>query len=549
MEKKEPEPGTRRQLRRLSSMDPFSVRYDTCDETRWPRILRDVQFLNIPDPRALTSELESPSPLGEADVGHSEADIDGSSAKPDDDMASNVAAQAAWDRLLDALDNVVTGGALKELMCCAHSSAPSTSGSGNVVSAASASTPILPSPDATVVSDSVTVLPSERPPTYKPDTTPTYQVRHVDSTGSGAGVDLEPDAKKSRLAASVDREAILPIISDLNPKISRRLLTNFIFVADCVLVLCEEQEVLLIEPSDPRILRLQTARNAITMMARWIRRVTFCFTGPEDDSDRTNNTVAENAAEAEAAAAAETAAGASTKVNDHSRKGCAPEGPHAATIPLDTAASSASSPTTSLLSRAAPRHMENETDFQGLHMMPIGSSPLVSLRRSTGRTLHLVDARVQLLQRSQRKVFLGGSCNPTTWRTDIAIPAFEAEGISYYNPQVENWTPELVEVEACAKRDAVVLLFVIDRDTRAVASMNEVVEEICRGREVVLVVQDMDPDSELALGPNLLKDLNRGRVYLRDIAQRYGVVCYDRVEDAVQDTCARLSLAGTGTTI
>ena len=48
-------------------MDPFSVRYDTCDETRWPRILRDVQFLNIPDPRKLTSELESP--IGEVDVG------------------------------------------------------------------------------------------------------------------------------------------------------------------------------------------------------------------------------------------------------------------------------------------------------------------------------------------------------------------------------------------------------------------------------------------------------------------------------------------------
>ena len=327
-------------------------------------------------------------------------------------------------------------------------------------------------------------------------------------------------------------------IGDLSPEVSRRLLTNFIFVADCVLVLCAEQEVLLIEPSDPRILRLQTARNAITMMARWIRRVTFCLTGPEDDSDRAN-TVAEAAAEAEAAATAETAAQASTKITDHGLQSRAPEGPHAATIPLDAACTSSAS---SSPARAVPRYMEDEAELQGEHMMPIGSSPLVSLRRSTGRTLHLVDARVQLLQRSQRKVFLGGSCNPTTWRKDVAIPALEAAGISYYNPQVDNWTPDLVEVEACAKRDAVVLLFVIDRDTRAVASMNEVVEEICRGREVVLVVQDMDPDSELAAGTNLLKDLNRGRVYLRDIARRYGVVCYDRVEDAVDDTCARLSL-------
>ena len=33
-------------------------------------------------------------------------------------------------------------------------------------------------------------------------------------------------------------------------------------------------------------------------------------------------------------------------------------------------------------------------------------------------------------------VFLGGSCNPTTWRKDIAIPLLDAAGSSYYNPQV-----------------------------------------------------------------------------------------------------------------
>lgn len=32
------------------------------------------------------------------------------------------------------------------------------------------------------------------------------------------------------------------------------------------------------------------------------------------------------------------------------------------------------------------------------------------------------------------EVFLGGSCNPTTWRADTAIPALQREGISFYNP-------------------------------------------------------------------------------------------------------------------
>lgn len=35
---------------------------------------------------------------------------------------------------------------------------------------------------------------------------------------------------------------------------------------------------------------------------------------------------------------------------------------------------------------------------------------------------------------SQCEVFLGGSCNPTTWRADIAIPALKKLGITYYNP-------------------------------------------------------------------------------------------------------------------
>ena len=31
-------------------------------------------------------------------------------------------------------------------------------------------------------------------------------------------------------------------------------------------------------------------------------------------------------------------------------------------------------------------------------------------------------------------VFLGGSCNPTTWRHDVAIPFLKQHGITFYNP-------------------------------------------------------------------------------------------------------------------
>jgi hypothetical protein len=32
------------------------------------------------------------------------------------------------------------------------------------------------------------------------------------------------------------------------------------------------------------------------------------------------------------------------------------------------------------------------------------------------------------------EVFLGGSCNPTTWRADVAIPELEKLDISFFNP-------------------------------------------------------------------------------------------------------------------
>jgi len=42
-----------------------------------------------------------------------------------------------------------------------------------------------------------------------------------------------------------------------------------------------------------------------------------------------------------------------------------------------------------------------------------------------------------------KKVFLGGTCNDSTWR-DRLIPLLKCD---YFNPVVENWTPECQERE------------------------------------------------------------------------------------------------------
>jgi len=151
---------------------------------------------------------------------------------------------------------------------------------------------------------------------------------------------------------------------------------------------------------------------------------------------------------------------------------------------------------------------------------------------------------VQLAKGGPPMVFLGGSCNPTTWRKQIVIPLLEKQGITYYNPQVEKWNPSLVAEEAKAKESAELLFFVIDQRTLALASMIEVVELISRGRQLVLVLQQMHdgqvleerngtvPPGATATG-RVLQDANRARSYVKDIADRNHIKTYTTITRAV----------------
>lgn len=140
-------------------------------------------------------------------------------------------------------------------------------------------------------------------------------------------------------------------------------------------------------------------------------------------------------------------------------------------------------------------------------------------------------------------VFLGGSCNPTTWRKVTAIPKLQEAKIPFYDPQVANWHDGLVKLEADAKARSPVLLFVIDSATRAIASMLEATEYIAKNRVVVLVILDIPEgatfvekfDTSVAVGKNERLDLNRARKYLRDIASRYTKTCsvFDDIETAI----------------
>ena len=85
--------------------------------------------------------------------------------------------------------------------------------------------------------------------------------------------------------------------------------------------------------------------------------------------------------------------------------------------------------------------------------------------------IHELDGRPHS---DQPEVFLGGACDPTTWRFDVAMPILEAAGVSFYNPQVKEWHSGLIALENNAKAGADVLIMVLSRKTRGLATLVEV---------------------------------------------------------------------------
>lgn len=141
---------------------------------------------------------------------------------------------------------------------------------------------------------------------------------------------------------------------------------------------------------------------------------------------------------------------------------------------------------------------------------------------------------------SNFEVFLGGSCNPTRWRTEVVIPELKRLGITYYNPQVEQWGPELIELECFAKQNSEILFFVVDNQTRAIASMIEVAFLAATNRKLVLVINDLPGPKCKIVNDELSHEeyemLSKGRAFLRDVVERQGIPIFGQIELALKST-------------
>ncbi|XP_027840527.2 uncharacterized protein LOC114122149 isoform X4 [Aphis gossypii] len=138
-------------------------------------------------------------------------------------------------------------------------------------------------------------------------------------------------------------------------------------------------------------------------------------------------------------------------------------------------------------------------------------------------------------------VFLGGSCNPTTWRKDLAIPYLQDAGVSFYNPQVDQWSQDLVEIEHAAKESSAILFYVIDSQTRNVVSDIETANFAGNHKNLVLVIhpQDAIARGSVIAGESIsyseAEDIREALTMLHKIAANQGTPVFDNIPEALNN--------------
>lgn len=114
-----------------------------------------------------------------------------------------------------------------------------------------------------------------------------------------------------------------------------------------------------------------------------------------------------------------------------------------------------------------------------------------------------------------------GTCGDSTFRQELLIPAYEARGISYFNPQVADWKPELAEVEAMHLASDQIILFPVLAETYGLGSLGEVGFSIAQAmrfddrRDFVFLIDPVVSDELQAQDSKMAKESNRMRALQR----------------------------------
>merc|ERR1712038_892049 len=141
------------------------------------------------------------------------------------------------------------------------------------------------------------------------------------------------------------------------------------------------------------------------------------------------------------------------------------------------------------------------------------------------------------------EVFLGGTCGQSTWRRDIAIPHLQSSGVTFFNPQQDDWHQGMIQMEREAIETSEVLLFVIKNDTRGIVSLMEVVYYAGRihknnlGQKLVVALEKGPPDpSNKQIDPSEHISLSSGRNRTRELLEKLNVPVFSSLVNALEET-------------
>ena len=120
------------------------------------------------------------------------------------------------------------------------------------------------------------------------------------------------------------------------------------------------------------------------------------------------------------------------------------------------------------------------------------------------------------------KVFLGGTCNNSTWRNKL----IEILNIEYFNPVVKNWTPECMKEEIEQRNICDLCLYVITPKMTGVYSIAEVVDDSNKKSNKTLFCI-LYEDGEDKFTSSQWKSL----VQVSEMVSKNGVHIFNNIED------------------
>lgn len=101
------------------------------------------------------------------------------------------------------------------------------------------------------------------------------------------------------------------------------------------------------------------------------------------------------------------------------------------------------------------------------------------------------------------KVFLGGTCNNSTWRNAL----IELLKIDYFNPVVDDWTPEQQDIEIQERKHCDFVLYVITPKMTGVYSIAELIDDSNKKPNQTIFCYLLD-DKDLQFSKNQIKSLD-----------------------------------------